>query len=585
MERPFRILSFLLSALLSLLFGCSGGSCPSALVVADSLISVAPDSALRYLEHLDGEMSSAPESARMYYRLLCIKAADKAYIPHTSDSLILPVLRYYEKKDKRHLAEARYYAGRVYRDLGDAPQALDYFEKALEVLPKEEAGRLESLIYSQMGTLFYFQGLYQEALKTYKKCSQLSIASADTVGLIYDWRDMANMYYELDCLDSTRLYMEEASRLCLKLRRTDMYGMIRGQLVGIYLDLQEYDSARNALSDGMQNMEGQSESAVYSIAADFYLQTGQEDSAMYYYRKLLDCGTVYAKRTAYRELLRRAAVEAKAEDVLCNLSGYQQYLDSLQKIDKAETVLRMHSLYNYQIREKEILLLKLKSQEKERVLWILTGTLLMFAIAFIAYRQYHQRKKLQQDIQIEQLRQIEMENRERIASLEACQTQKDKLAGNLLRTASATENWHTDKQKRKLELINRILEQEKVETVQETEAKQVLFSSALYGQLQARASSARGEANISSEEWEVLHELVSSAFPRFFERLSALCTTLNENEQHVCLLTKIQFRPADIARLLGLKRETVSSVRARLYKKVTGENGTAEKWDKILLAL
>ena len=91
----------------------------------------------------------------MYYRLLCIKANDKAYILHTSDSLILPVLHYYiEKDDERHLPEAYYYAGRVYRDLGDAPQALEYFEKAAEALPEDGGYKLKSKIYSQMGTLF-----------------------------------------------------------------------------------------------------------------------------------------------------------------------------------------------------------------------------------------------------------------------------------------------------------------------------------------------------------------------------------------------------------------------------------------------
>lgn len=82
-------------------------------------------------------MLSEPESTQMYYRLLSIKAYDKAFIPLTSDSLILPVLHYYiNRNDKRHLPEAYYYAGRIYRDLGDAPQALDYFEKALDAMGK-----------------------------------------------------------------------------------------------------------------------------------------------------------------------------------------------------------------------------------------------------------------------------------------------------------------------------------------------------------------------------------------------------------------------------------------------------------------
>ena len=63
-------------------------------------------------------------------------AADKAYMRHTSDTLIRQVVAYYEDgADPWLLPEAYYYAGRVYSDLGDAPQALDYFERAAEALP------------------------------------------------------------------------------------------------------------------------------------------------------------------------------------------------------------------------------------------------------------------------------------------------------------------------------------------------------------------------------------------------------------------------------------------------------------------
>ena len=117
----------LLLGLLSLLCACGTRPYPSSLLTADSLASVRPDSALSLLKALE----HMPLAHRMYYRLLCVKAADKAYLPHLSDSLIRPILHYYIKEgDPRLLPEAYYYAGRVYRDLGDAPQALDYFEQS-----------------------------------------------------------------------------------------------------------------------------------------------------------------------------------------------------------------------------------------------------------------------------------------------------------------------------------------------------------------------------------------------------------------------------------------------------------------------
>ena len=152
--------------LLLCLNACNEKPVQHALSTADSLANMVPDSAILFLESLKEEMTTAPEATRMYYRLLCIKAKDKAYILHTTDSLILPILNYYiEKDDKHHLPEAYYYAGRVYCDLGDAPQALPYFYKAMEALPQNTESPLKGKIYSQISYLLLSQELYEEALK------------------------------------------------------------------------------------------------------------------------------------------------------------------------------------------------------------------------------------------------------------------------------------------------------------------------------------------------------------------------------------------------------------------------------------
>ena len=118
---------------------------------------------------------------------LCVKADDKAYIPLTSENRILPVLHYYIKKDDtRHLPEAYFYAGRTYRDLGDAPQALDYFDKALDVLGDDSCCELRSLIHSQMGRIFSEQGLWNEARKVYSQAYRWSVLEKDSISMIYE---------------------------------------------------------------------------------------------------------------------------------------------------------------------------------------------------------------------------------------------------------------------------------------------------------------------------------------------------------------------------------------------------------------
>ena len=106
------------------------------------------------LDSMKPQMSEVGEAVKNYYLLLRIKAADKAYITHTSDTAILRLVDYYENDgDKTLLPITYYYAGRVYRDLQDAPQALDFFRKAEDAIKDcgSEDTKFLAYIYGQIG--------------------------------------------------------------------------------------------------------------------------------------------------------------------------------------------------------------------------------------------------------------------------------------------------------------------------------------------------------------------------------------------------------------------------------------------------
>jgi len=303
-------------------------------------------------------------------------------------------------------------------------------------------------------------------------------------------------------------------------------------------------------------------SGIYSIAADFYDATGQTDSTLWYYNELLEFGTIYAKQAAYRKLLELA----------------------IEQVTQTETIHRMHSLYNYQLREKENNLLKAANNRQTSWIYLISGGLVIALLSSIAYRQHSQWKRMELERQLDKLRTIEKENREKMESLERYKAQKEELERNLANISIPENSLQKRQLNQKIELLNHILQQKAIESEQEKEAQDCFFDSDIYQKLQERANSARGEAYVTPEEWEILKELISPAYPNFFERLYSLYTP-NENELHVCMLIKLQFRQADIARLLQLKPESISSIRRRLYQKVTGEKGAPDMWDKIIDSL
>ena len=295
MIHPF-CCSLLLALLLLGLCACGQGSYPSVLLRADSLASVAPDSARVLLARWADSAGHAPERVRMYHRLLTIKAADKAYVRHTSDSLIKKVVAYYEDGgDKSLLPEAYYYAGRVYRDLGDAPQALDYFERAADVLPPRGQEVLAGKIYSQTGTLFLYQQMYEEALEMFRRAYEYDVKAGDVRGQVFALRDITNVYQRMEKLDSTLAYIQKAHVLASECGNVDMLSLVQGQRLSLYLQLQKYDSAEVCLREAFKHVHKANHSGLYSMASQLYNYTGRLDSAIYYWNLLVDSGTIYAK--------------------------------------------------------------------------------------------------------------------------------------------------------------------------------------------------------------------------------------------------------------------------------------------------
>ena len=201
---------------------------PEALLLADSLTQCNADSAVRLLQELAPTMSQVKEPVRRYHQLLTIKAQDKAFIPHTSDSLVLTLLRYYQEEgDPRLLPEACYYAGRVTRDLGDAPQALDYFHQALDAMQtndyqsrmqgqEERTLKLQGKIHAQMGYLFRRQHLYDEAITAFVQAYRVDSLNRDTTGMAKSLRDAGNVFLLKNNNSEALSFYEMAELLAIK---------------------------------------------------------------------------------------------------------------------------------------------------------------------------------------------------------------------------------------------------------------------------------------------------------------------------------------------------------------------------------
>ena len=557
--------------------------------MADSLTNTNPDSAVIYLNKLKDHIETAPRSVQMYYQLLCIKANDRAYIPHSSDSIILPILNYYKQTDDLHLPETYYYAGRIYRDLGDAPQALDYFNNTLDALPSSsDSYSLKSKVYSQIGTLFLYQDIYDEALKMFKEAFHYDLLLEDSVGMSYDLRDMATSYRCLNQIDSAIYYYGKANDLALSLHQQRFVSMIQSQMAGLYIQLKKYDLAKQFLQSSLSYQHKADKSGIFSVAAKYYHQLGTKDSAAYYYTQLLDFGTIYAKQAAHWGLAELAIDNNHEQDAIPHLRAYMQCVDSIRKITDREAIRQMRSVYNYKLREKEIAHLKSKNEQTKLIIISLLSLCAILASITFAYIQYFKLKQLQLTIRLKKIKRLKdklysrsvqfiEENKRKIEELEIMERkflEVDQINTTLKEQLNAQK-----------ELIIYTNKQIKLDLNRREQSQAVLFKSEIYLHIQRQLKiNDRSKRMLSDEDWKELEKLVNSTYNGFKENLYDIYN-LSLFEYRVCLLIKINIQPIDIGKLTEHSKESISSTRRRLYEKVFHIKGAPKDWDDFIYSL
>ncbi len=564
--RLFRCQNFHLStctllsvSLFLILFGCSRPNrIQMRLEHLDSLVSERPDSVLRVLETMADSMAVQTESVRMRYALLRIKAEDKADIVHTDDSLILSVAQYYKQHTNDYLTpEALYYLGRVHSEMGDAPQALDDFQKALDAIqyPSDDLFyiHLHCVANAQIGYLLRDMRFYEKSIPYFLASLQDDMAVGDSVGMCYDYRDLAVSYFWTEKRDSSLVCYQEAEKLANVLDDSELMLEVMRNKVSYYRDCGEYQKALDLNTKLIEYANGRYHVNTLYMQGELLHRLGVLDSALYYYKTYMESAQadIHLKESAAKGMGEIAVMQGRPVEAVQHFSDYVTYFERTDSLRREEAVIKMLGLYNYQLRERQNRLLELRVERTKSQLFVLLGIIVIAALViWVVVREYKivQRRSQLQEARLRHWRHIQ--NRK-----------KEEYEENLLSSQSQQTN------------------QKGEETVES--GKQKLRHS---HSTQIVYAHIRQSKLIKEDEWEQIERDVNDAYPFFNDRLLDL-GQLNETERRVCLLLKMEVSSTDIAMLIGRTPAAITLARKRLYMKCFGQKGSAAEWDEYVKSL
>lgn len=570
--------------LFSMLLSCTGNKAyDQQLSKADSIMDIADDSAqiaIKMLDALKPEWSKFTKAQRMRYDLLYHKAMNKAYIDFTSDSTMLAVVDYYEHHGTANDKMLAYYIlGCVYRDMHEAPMALEYYNKATEqadTAAQDCDYATLCRVYSQMGVLFSKQYLPYQELFSFEKATHYAYKAHDTLNAIRYYYNKTGAYTYLDNEDSAIIVNTRAAELFRKHGYDRDADIAFGCNYVYYLKRNNIDKAKKAFEAynrvnfaGNQNYEDSYAFLLYEKGL-FFLQTNQLDSAYCKLNESLKFSKSFSNKAITTKTLAQYYLKSNNPILAAKYAMKStEYNDSdLVRVRKTQ-LHQLQAMYDYSRNKRLAMVAEQKSEKRIMVIYVvILCSIILFCLSIFIYKLQMNKKNhrisLIQQLYNDSLLKLQSNQRElqRVKDLNELEViqQKEEVIMNLKNT------------------IKDIREKFSGSLLTDTDI--ILQNSAIFRKIQF--ITLHPKEKLSNEDWIELSDLIEQLIPSFPQMLK---NSLTEKEYHICLLIRLHISPSSISNLVGLSNSGVSLSRKRMLEKVCGKDGTAKDFDKFILSL
>ena len=553
---------------------------------ADSIMNVNDDSAKVAIRMLDGvkpQLLEFSKAQKMRYELLRHKAMNKACITFTSDSVMKEVVDYYDhhgSANERMLAN--YVLGCVYRDLHEAPMALEYYNKATEQADTTAAdcdyGTLYR-VYSQMGFLFSKQYLPYQELNAFDKAEKYAYLAKDTLNAIINYQNKGDAYGYLGKKDSVIAINLQAAKLFKKHGNDYAAAIAFGCNYDYYIEKKDSINAKKAFEaynstgyEGNSNYEDAKAYVLYQKGT-YYLFVNKQDSAYDNLSLSFKMCKSYSIKAATTKALAQyyAKVNQPAMAMKYALQS-SEYNDS-DLIEARKTQLQqVQAMYDYSRNQEIAKNAEQKAERSTRMNYmIVLSCLMLFLLLSYIYRKQIAIKK--KKIAVSKLL-----YEDSLLKLKRLQDERAKLvAENDNKLAQVIMEKENTISKLKAE-ITHIQERYSLSSV--SDADLILKDSSIYKKI--KFIEVHPKEKMCEEDWKELADTIEEVVPNF---IPVLKNKLNDKDYQICLLVRLGFSTSLVARLLGLSDAAISKSRKTMLKKICRKEGKPKEFDEYILQI
>lgn len=468
---------------------------------------------------------------------------------------------------------AYYLLGCAHRDMGDSPQALEYYQKAVDSADTTQSNcdyKQLAKTHAQMAELFYHQLLPYEMLGELNLQYKNALLANNIQIAINAIEHKADMFELINQNDSVIRIRQSVYQLYKQHGYNKEAVMAIGPLIDKLLDMNRLSEAKLYLTIyeeesglGDNNIIEKRRTIYYYTKGRYYLAIEKPDSAKDLFQRLLDSSLNSDLHEAGYHGLYLLYKKTGQKDSLAKYADLcYQLNDAGYASEATQNMQQMQALYNYSRSQKDAKEMKARADRNKLILMAVV-TFLALIMAFGIYLYQKKRRETEK-------LQTQYENAK--TNLEKARKEQKKMEEE---NSSLLEEKNNDI----LAYQQQIREYEsKLKIEKKKVTNKELMETPIYNRF--KFVSTNYKETLQKKDWEDLRKMIDEKIPTFYSEIQANNINLQQRDYDLCILIRLYFTPADIGILTGLSSSNISMKRIRLLKRIFGTDGTPEDFDK-----
>ena len=568
-EMMKRLHTVLLLIAFCLMSACNDISSEQSLLdTAESLLDTHADSARSLLDSIRSQIEQKNvRRLTMRYRLLMASALNKTYGQLPSDTTFSEVVRYYDHHgNSNERMRAHYLLGCIYRDMGEAPQAIQCYQDATEYADTLRANcdyNTLFRIYAQMADVYAKQFLTEEALIAQQKTMLYAKKAHDIYHYIHAYELTLNSYNIMDDTAMIVHVTNESHRLFMANGMPQHAANVYPSLIRLYLDHSEYEKAKplmdefekeSGLFDDDGNIINPRRTNYYYSKGLYYMGVHRVDSAEYFFRKLLSCSVNdYA---SYKGLLAVYQAKHNQDSIVKYANLCERGLENMLENIQMEATKQVTAMYNYNRVQDQV---NKKEQEVRRIKIIIGVSLLLTCLIAVYVYVYIRKNRKRVLAQINQLNTNYLE----------AMNDVDRAKADMAAMQADYTLFVCNKEKDIAELEQKVAQyQSQIDSLNSSEREEALLSSIPVEAF--RKFTYPQQPLPHKSDWLQLTRIVKQSLPTFYAKVSQE-NLLSPLQLRTSLLTRLKFTNSEISILLNITPQQVTNTKTAINEKLFGQ--------------